>query len=328
MEFVLAFDLRAPAFGTPTRAIYAATLDMCAWADDVGLDVIGLGEHHASDDGYLPSPVPMAGAIGGRTRRIKIRPNVLLAPLYEPVKLAEDLAVLSYICQGRLEVVIGAGYVPYEFQMFGRRREDRKALYMNAIALMKRAWTGETFEWEGRSVTVRPIPDRPPKLLLGGTHPAVAKRAATIADGFYPPAGENWTVYREACLALGKPDPGEKFKALGPIYVHVTNDPEGDWAKIAPHAKHVVESYSKWTTEAYGRPAGPFAKGVDPDDLKKSGSYLCLRPEEAIRTIRDLGRDRTFITNPLLGGLDPAIAWRGLRLFERAVWPHVRDLQG
>ena len=328
MEFVAAFDLRAPAFGTPTREIYAATLDICAWADAIGFDTIGLGEHHASDDGYLPSPIPMAAAIGARTKRIRIRPNVLLAPLYEPVKLAEDLAVLQYICDGRLEIVIGAGYVPYEFQMFGKRREDRKALYMNVIEVLRRAWTGETFDYEGRSITVRPIPNPPPKLLLGGTHPAVAKRAARIADGFYPPVGENWKIYRQACLDLGKPDPGERFKALGPIYTHVTNDPDGDWVKIAPHAKHVVESYSKWTTEAYGRPAGPFAKGVNPDDLRKSGSYLCLRPDEAIKLIRELGRDRTFIMTPLLGGLDPALAWRGLRLFEREVWPHVRELQG
>jgi len=327
VEFVIAFDLRAPAFGTPTREIYAATLDMCAWADDVGFDVVGLGEHHASDDGYLPSPIPMIGAIGARTRRITVRPNVLLAPLYEPVKLAEDLAVAQYICAGRLEVVIGAGYVPFEFQMFGKRREDRKALYVNAIEVLKRAWTGEIFEYEGRTVKVRPIPDPPPKLLLGGSHPAVAKRAARIADGYYPPGGEHWAVYRKTCLELGKPDPGESCKTLGPIYTHVTPDPDGDWAKIAPHAKHVVASYSQWTTEAYGRPAGPFAKGVDPGDLRKSGAYLCLRPDEAIEQIRALGRDRTYILTPLLGGLDPALAWRGLRLFEREVWPHVRDLQ-
>ena len=327
MEFVISYDLRAPDFGTPARKIYAATLDQCEWADDIGFDVVGLGEHHSSDDGYLPSPIPMAGAIGGRTKRILIRPNVLLAPLYEPVKLAEDLSVLQYICDGRLEVVIGAGYVPFEFQMFGKRREDRKALYMNAFEVLRQAFSGETFEYEGRTIKVRPIPNPPPRLLLGGTHRAVARRAAEIADGFYPPAGENWGIYREACLALGKPDPGEKFKALGPIYTHVTNDPDGDWEKIAPHAKHVVESYAKWTVEAYGKAAGPFAGGVDPDDLRKSGSYLCLRPEEAVEMIEGLGRDRTFILTPLLGGLDPALSWAGLRLFEDQVWPHVKHLQ-
>ena len=327
MEFVVSFDMRAPGFGAPARELYAAALDQCTWADELGFDVIGLGEHHASEDGYLPSPIPMAAAIAARTRRITIRPNVLLAPFYEPVKLAEDLAVLQYICAGRLEVVIGAGYRPTEFEMFGKRREDRKELYLTAFEVLRRAWTGESFEFEGRSVTVTPVPDPPPKLLLGGTHRAVARRAARIADGYYPPAGENWDVYRKACIELGKPDPGEKFKALGPIYTHVTRDPDGDWEKIAPHAAHVVNSYAEWTVEAYGRAAGPFAGGVDPGDLRASGSYQVLAPEEAVELIRGLGRERTFILTPLLGGLDPALAWRGLRLFEREVWPHVRDLR-
>ncbi|MBW2726453.1 MAG: LLM class flavin-dependent oxidoreductase, partial [Deltaproteobacteria bacterium] len=167
MEFVISYDMRAPSFGAPAKELYAAALDQCAWADDLGFDVVGLGEHHGSDDGYLPSPIPMAGAIAGRTRRITIRPNVLLAPLYEPLKLAEDLAVLQYLSQGRLEVVIGAGYRPSEFQMFGKRREDRKELYMRAFEVLRKAWSGETFEYEGRKVNVTPVPDPAPKLLLG-----------------------------------------------------------------------------------------------------------------------------------------------------------------
>ncbi len=328
MEFVICFDMRAPAFGAKAADIYAAALDQCVWADDLGFDAVGLGEHHASEDGYLPSPIPVAGAIAARTRRITIRPNVLLAPFYEPVKLAEDLSVLQYLSQGRLEVVIGAGYRPFEFQMFGKRREDRKDLYIRVFEVLRKAFSGETFEFEGRTVRVTPVPDPPPRLLLGGSHKAVARRAAHIADGYYPPGGENWHIYRRECLALGKPDPGEEFKILGPIYTHITEDPDRDWEKIAPHAAHVVRSYTDWTTEAYGRAAGPFADGVDADDLRKSGAYQVLRPEEAVKMIRDLGKNRTFILTPLLGGLDPEFAWKGLRLFEREVWPHIRDMQG
>lgn len=327
MEFVISFDMRAPEFGTPAQDLYDAALDQCAWADSIGFDAIGLGEHHASDDGYLPSPIPFAGAIASRTQRIIIRPNVLLAPLYEPVKLAEDLAVLQFLANGRLEVVIGAGYRPYEFGMFGKRREDRKELYMRAFEVLRKAWTGQPFVHEGRDVTVTPVPNPPPRLLLGGSHPAVAKRAARIADGYYPPGGENWDLYRAECLALGKPDPGEQFKALGPIYTHISNTPDADWEQIAPHAAHVVRSYSEWTVEAYGRAAGPFAGGVDTDDLRRSGAYQVLRPEEAVEQIQALGRHRTFILTPLLGGLDPDLAWQGLRLFEDEVWPHVRDLR-
>jgi alkanesulfonate monooxygenase SsuD/methylene tetrahydromethanopterin reductase-like flavin-dependent oxidoreductase (luciferase family) len=211
--------------------------------------------------------------------------------------------------------------------MFGKRREDRKALYMNAFEVLRKAWTGETFEYEGRSVTVTPRPDPPPRLLLGGTHKAVARRAAHIADGFYPPGGENWHIYRAECLELGKPDPGETCKKLGPIFTHVSKTPDADWERIAPHALHCAQSYGEWTIEAYGRAAGPFAAGVDVNDLRASGAYQVLGPEEAIEMIRGLGRDRTFILTPLLGGLDPALSWQGLKLFEREVWPHVRDLR-
>ena len=327
MEFVISFDMRAPDFGAPAQTLYNNALEMCAWADEIGFDAVGLGEHHASEDGYLPSPIPMASAIGARTKNITIRPNILQAPIYDPVKLAEDLSVAQFLCQGRLEVVIGAGYRPYEFQMFGKRREDRKELYVNAFKFLRKAWSGKTFEYEGRSITITPVPQPAPRLLLGGTHPAVAKRAAQIADGFYPPAGENWDIYRQTCIELGKPDPGEKFKALGPIYTHVSNDPEADWERIAPHAKHVVESYAEWTIEAYGKAAGPFAGGININDLRASGAYQILTPDDAVTMIRSLGRDRTFILVPLLGGLDPDLAWQGLRLFETEVWPHVKDMK-
>ncbi len=327
MEFVISFDMRAPAFGAPAQELYDAALDMCAWADRIGFDAVGLGEHHASEDGYLPSPIPMASAIGARTQRITVRPNVIQAPIYDPVKLAEDLSVAQFLCQGRLEVVIGAGYRPYEFQMFGKRREDRKDLYVNAFRFLRQAWSGETFEYEGRSITITPVPQPAPRLLLGGTHPAVARRAAHIADGYYPPAGENWHIYRQTCLELGKPDPGEAFRALGPIFTHVSRDPESDWERIAPHVKHVVESYAAWTVEAYGKAAGPFAGGIDVDNLRAGGAYQVLTPDATVDMIKGLGRDRTFILTPLLGGLDPDLAWQSLRLFEAEVWPQVSDMR-
>jgi len=325
MEFTIAFDMRAPSFGAPARKLYDAALDMCAWADELGFDTVGIGEHHASDDGYLPSPLVFAAAAAARTRRIALRPSVLLAPLYDPIKLAEDTAVLQILSGGRLVLGIGAGYRPVEFEMFGKRREDRRRLYEQAIEVLRQAWTGEPFEFQGRKVRVMPAPEPPPPILLGGAHPAVARRAARIADGFFPPQGESWDVYREECQKLGKPDPGE-FMQLGPVYVHVTEEPDRDWERIAPHARHVVESYSEWTLEAYGRPAGPFAKHVSPDDLRASGAYQVVTPEGAIALARERAPHAVFLLTPLLGGLDPDFAWQGLRLFEREVWPFVNDL--
>ena len=91
MEFTISFDMRAPDFGAPAKDLYAAALDQCAWADELGFDFVGIGEHHATDDGYLPSPIVFASAVAARTRHILLRPSVLLAPFYDPLKLAEDL---------------------------------------------------------------------------------------------------------------------------------------------------------------------------------------------------------------------------------------------
>ncbi|NNC65721.1 MAG: LLM class flavin-dependent oxidoreductase, partial [Gammaproteobacteria bacterium] len=138
MEFVISFDMRSPEFGAPREDLYAAALDMAEWADDLGFNVVSVGEHHAASDGYLPSPLPFVSAIAARTRQAKLRPNVLLAPLYEPIKLAEDLSVIQIMSRGRLQVVIGAGYRPYEFQMFGTRREDRKERYLEVFDVLRR----------------------------------------------------------------------------------------------------------------------------------------------------------------------------------------------
>ena len=171
MEFVLSFDMRAPQFGASIESLYASALDMAAWADGIGFNAIGLGEHHGSDDGYLPSPLVLASAMAGRTSRITLRLNVLLAPLYDPVKLAEDLAVLQLASGNRSQVVIGAGYRPSEFAMFGTPRRDRKRRYVDAFGVLRQAWTGQAFDYQGRPCRVTPVPSVPP--------PGVAEVAAS-----------------------------------------------------------------------------------------------------------------------------------------------------
>ena len=142
---------------------------------------------------------------------------------------------------------------------------------------------------------------------------------------FFRPMASNWDAYRDERLKLGKPDPGERFYSLGPAYTHVTHDVEAAWQVIMPHAVHMVESYTEWTVEAYGQASGPFASGVDPEDLRNSGAYQVLTPEQAVEMINSMPYESGFMLTPLLSGIDPAFAWEGLKLFETDVWPHVRS---
>ncbi len=324
MERVLSYDMRAPSFGAPARELYAAALDQVAWADALGFDIVGLGEHHASPDGYDPSPLVLAAAMGARTRRIRLRTSVVLLPLYDPIKLAEDAAVVQLATGGRLLLGVGGGYRPAEFEMFGRDLAERWRAIGDGIELLRRAWTGEPFVWRGRRCHVTPKPDPPPPILLGGGSAAAARRAAHIADGWFPPLDPRlWPPYREECAKLGKPDPGP-YPKQGPVFLWISNSPEKDWEFLLPHVLHQIRSYSEWTLEAYGRLTGPYAGDLTPESVRRNPSYQVLTPEATVALADSLGKDGVFYLNPLLAGIDPRRAEAMLSLYEREVHPHVR----
>src|SRR4051812_20174952 len=107
---MMRFDMRAPEGGAATDELYAAALDMAAWGEEHGAVAAVLSEHHASDDGYLPSPIVLAAAIAARTTTLPISVAALLVPLHDPVRLAEDMAVVDVMTRGRGADVAGLGY--------------------------------------------------------------------------------------------------------------------------------------------------------------------------------------------------------------------------
>src|SRR5262249_62216079 len=124
------------------------------------------------------------------------------------IRRAGDGAVPRLGRGGRLLPGVGGGSRPWEFEPLGRRLEARWRAIGEAIEVLRLAWTGEPFTWQGRRCRVTPRPEPPPPILLGGGTKAAARRAAHVADGWFPPLEPKlWTPYRDECLALAKPDP-------------------------------------------------------------------------------------------------------------------------
>jgi alkanesulfonate monooxygenase SsuD/methylene tetrahydromethanopterin reductase-like flavin-dependent oxidoreductase (luciferase family) len=321
-RILLRYDMRAPAFGAPPAALYAAALEQAAFGDAQGFDAVQLSEHHGADDGYLPSPLVLAAAIAGRTSRIRLEIAALILPLHDPLRVAEDVAVLDLASGGRVELVIGAGYVPAEFAMFERALADRPRLVEEGIRALESAWTGEPFEYRGRTVRVTPRPlQRPrPPLALGGSSPAAARRAARLADRFVPALPYLWKLYREERERLGLPVP--PTGRVGPLFLHVAEDPDAAWARIAPHALHEANAYGRWMTET--GTAGPYRPMADADALRASGMYRVLTPDACVALAEELGPSGTLLLHPLMGGLDPELGWSSLELFARRVLPRIR----
>src|SRR3954454_12656653 len=119
-------DFRAPAFGpTSAQEMYAESLAMWEWADAHGWDLAVISEHHGIDDGWMPAPLVIAGVGLARTKRILFSISAALLPLHDPVRIAEQIAVLDNVAPGRLNVIFGAGYRVEEFAMAGVEHKDR-----------------------------------------------------------------------------------------------------------------------------------------------------------------------------------------------------------
>ncbi|MGZ4150480.1 MAG: LLM class flavin-dependent oxidoreductase [Actinomycetota bacterium] len=319
--FGIRFDFRNPTLaGTDMAARYRAALDMTAWADDLGFVVVILSEHHGTDDGYLPSPLTMAAAMAARTQRIRIQIAALVASFHDPLRLAEDVAVVDLISEGRLDVVVTNGYVLDEFEMFGRPRRERVARTTEAVTTLKRAWTGEPFEFRGRTVRVTPRPYREggPAITLGGSSEAAARRAARIGDGFMPSTPGLWDFYRDEMLRLGHPDPGPSYPADTGMF-HVARDPEKGWEEIAPFAMHEVNAYGEWMAAAGVGGLGGYEPVHDAEALRGTGQYRVVTPDQLLSEIQAKGPSGFTLFHPLMGGIPPELAWESLRLFEDEV---------
>lgn len=319
--FGLRFDFRNPSFaGTTAADRYDAALRMAEWADRLGCISIAVSEHHGSPDGYLPSPLPVLAAMAARTSQVRFMVAALIAPFYEPIRLAEDLVVLDHLSRGRIDLVVAGGYVAEEFAMYGVPTSERGRRVTEVVTTLKAAFAGQPFEYRGRSVHVTPAPYRPggPSLLLGGSSEAAARRAARIADGFLPSIPEVWVHYQDEMRVLGRPDPGPCPIGPGPQTVALANDVEEGWEKMGPYFLHETNAYGDWLAEGDG--AGPYRRVANLEDLRAGGQYLVVTPDEHVEMLR--GAPFPFaMFHPLCGGIPPELAWSSLELFERSVLP-------
>jgi len=322
--FGLRFDLRNPSFAgvTSTERVQAA-LDMAEWADTRGGVMVAVSEHHGQDDGYLPAPVVFASALAARTRTVRIMLAALPAPFYDPLRLAEDLAVLDAVAGGRLDVILAGGYVAEEFAMFGVPSSSRGERLEETVRLLRQAWTGEPFEFRGRRVRVTPTPSQPggPRIVLGGSTAAAARRAARIADGFVPVDGSCWDAYREELGRVGKPDPGPRVETASAT-TFLSEDPESAWPILLPYLRHENAQYASLLDAA--KLEGPYSTMTD-EELRRSGPYRIITPEAHTEELRARGAMAFSYFQPMAGGIPPALAWESLHLFEERVVPRLES---
>jgi alkanesulfonate monooxygenase SsuD/methylene tetrahydromethanopterin reductase-like flavin-dependent oxidoreductase (luciferase family) len=315
---VVRFNLVAPgAAPAELSGRYRAALEMAAYADEHGISTVQTEEHHGAENNWLPSPFAFAGAVFGATRRIAVTVSAVIGPLHDPLRLAEEIAVLDLLSGGRLVTVAGIGYRPEEYDLFGVDWRRRGRLQDELLETLLRAWTGEEFAYRGRTVrlTPRPYTDPHPLLLVGGSSKAAARRAARLGLPFFPSAHlpELEAYYKERLAEYGTEGWTMMPAAQTPL-LHLSEDPDRTWAEYGGHFLHEARTYASWQSGQIRSAVRSAATTVQ--ELRAEGVYRVLTPGECAA----LGAD-SLVLHPLAGGMPVEEGWRSLRLFAQEALP-------
>lgn len=327
--FIARYDFRAPVGGPADRAdLYRAALDQAAWCEQHGFDMLVLSEHHGVDDGYLPSPIVMASAMAAATSTIPIMISALLVPLHDPIRLAEDIAVLDIISGGRVQFTAGLGYRQEEYEQAGLDWTKRGKRMEHCLDTLFKAWTGEPFEYEGRMVQVTPTPTSQPRPMMfyGGGSTAAAKRAARLDMPLFAQHGDPGVAqaYQDERARLGL-DPGFALAPpeSGPGTVFVSRDPDRTWERIGEQLLYEATVYHSWQK---GVTSAVHDTSTTVEEMRAAGIYAVMTPDECVEFANGIGALDPVTTHPLCGGIPPEVSWEHLELLGNEVIPRVKDV--
>lgn len=291
LRFGYGFDMRNPAqWFQPWPDFYAETLEFIEHIEGLGFEQVWFAEHHGIDDGYMPSPIVFGAGVATRTKKVRITQGVGLVPHYHPVRLAEDIAVLDILSNGRAELSMGIGYLGFETEAYGLPRGKRGLISDEVFEVTRRLLAGETVDFDGEYYKLKgarctplPVQKGGVPIFVGGVAQPGFRRAARYGDGFIGPV-EFWPGYVEELKKLGKSEADGRIVSMSysDMWFVVSEDPERTLDMVAPHAHYQINTYAEWQE---GADWAVFAN-MSVDEFKKAGMMKVLTPNEAVAYIK------------------------------------------
>jgi alkanesulfonate monooxygenase SsuD/methylene tetrahydromethanopterin reductase-like flavin-dependent oxidoreductase (luciferase family) len=308
---VLRFNFASPQGKPRTQSeLIRAALELAQWGESRGITTVSVDEHHATGHGWSCNPIMAAGMFLARTSTLIASVDCALGPLWNPVRLAEDIALVDNMSRGRLHTTVGLGYRTVEYDALGADFSQRGKLMDHLIERMVSMWAG-TGSW------TRPHPP----LYVGGGSRATARRAArfrlplSLADHLPDVAAH----YRELCAEAGiaplviMPGPVNR----GMIYLH--EDPDRAWAQLGEHILWEAVTYGGWSTDQRSLMHLPGVRTLQ--EVRASGRYRFLTPDQLIAEVRDATDYGPMVLHPLVGGMPVDEAWKSVQLLVDKVVP-------
>lgn len=203
----------------PLRELYSSVVDLAVEAEQWGFDFFWVGEHHFAPNQWNPSALPLLAAIASRTSTIRLGTNVIVAPYHNPIRLAEDVATVDLLSNGRLDVVLGTGSIRDEFETFAVPEAERWGRTFETLDILRRAFAEAEFDHQGRyfqfpniRMTTQPVQD-PLPLWMASAGPKTIARVGRAGYHLQTPVmasvEEFWHIYSTAARQSGH-DPATK----------------------------------------------------------------------------------------------------------------------
>jgi alkanesulfonate monooxygenase SsuD/methylene tetrahydromethanopterin reductase-like flavin-dependent oxidoreductase (luciferase family) len=338
LKFGVLWPFRNPApKRTPWDEFYRSHLDLIADSERMGFDNAWLTEHHFVDDGYSPSLLPIAAAVAARTSHMRIGTFLLLLPLHNPVRVAEDTATVDLISEGRFDLGVGLGYRTAEFDDQGIPVRERAGRMQEGLIVVRQLLSGESVTFEGKYNTLRNIRICPPALQqphppiwIGGSAPKPIERAARMGFHFLSGGPGSVEIYDNALRACGRNPQDFNVAATIPTYVAPTR--QQAWEIAAESLHHMASGYLEWTTQANGDDGPAALPSVDEIVASQSMDFfgesaLVGSPQDVIGQIekyRSRSRLSHLVCAMALPGMPVAQIRSGMELFAQQVIPHFR----
>lgn len=252
------YDFRNPPdSGVTDQALYQEVLEQVVWLDNIGADLVWFTEHHFVDDGYLPSWIPVAGAMAAVTEQVRFGTDICLMPFNHPIRLAEDLAVLDNLSGGRVEIGVGMGYAPHEFRGFGFPVSRRVSLMNEGIEVLQKCFSGERFSYHGKrynfdDVLITPgyVQEGGPPLWIAAMSEQGAARAAKYNTNFLPQGVKkrSFDPWVDELKSTGREPRDYRVGIIRSILV--TDDQEADWIPVRAAERYRMALYKQFYDES------------------------------------------------------------------------------
>ena len=313
---VLRFNFASPGGDPKVQGeLLSAALELTQFVDTRGVAAVSVDEHHATGHGWSCNPVMTAGMLLARTSNVIASIDCALGPLWNPVRMAEDIALVDAMSRGRLHTTVGLGYREVEYDTLGVDFARRGELMDEALETMLAAWSGETGVVSGTWSHPRP------PLYVGGGVRATVRRAVRFGlplslPDHRPDLAE---YYTELCAQAGiRPFvimPAEVNRGM--IYLHP--DPDQAWAELGEYILWEAVTYGQWSQETRSLMHLPGVQTLD--QVRASGRYRFLTPEELIAEVRGADDFGPITVHPLVGGMPVEEAWKSVQLLTDEVLP-------